>query len=152
MPDSGWSRPVKNRTSLVQSNADIRTNPVIERPFWPITGYSISGQPNSITGHKYGRISNIYPISGPDIELDIALEVFLYNHATYDPDIRFDIRTQISSDIEIFWISGVRLSALDCICIRTVFNWKGNFAIWWIVPPFSGARVRQKLSVMSKYT
>jgi hypothetical protein len=44
---------------LIQSESDNRTSSVIERPFWPITGYSISGRPNSITGHKYGQLTNI---------------------------------------------------------------------------------------------
>jgi hypothetical protein len=36
--------PVIYVKMFVQWGSDIRTNPVIERPFWPITGYSISKQ------------------------------------------------------------------------------------------------------------
>jgi hypothetical protein len=45
------------RLVQVQSSANIRTNPVIELPFWAVTGYLITGRPKS--GHLV-RISNLF--------------------------------------------------------------------------------------------
>ncbi len=59
----------------IQSESDNRTSSVIEQPFWPITGYLISGRT------KMAPIFDIR-ILGSDIQYR---KYFLYYHATYDP-------------------------------------------------------------------